>query len=56
MDVSQGQALCGTPLKVKTRAELLASINPAYWKFLREDNGDIPSDQEYEATPVAASL
>ena len=51
-----GKLYGGTPLKVKTRAELLASINPAYWQFLREDNGDIPSAQEYEATPVAASL
>jgi hypothetical protein len=34
----------------------LASINPAHWKFLREDNGDIPSSLKYEATPVAASL
>ena len=51
-----GKLYGGRPLKVKTRAELLASINPAYWQFLREDNGDIPSAQEYEATPVAASL
>ena len=34
----------------------LNPIKPVYWQFLREDNGDIPSAQEYEATPVAASL
>ena len=33
----------GRPLQIKTRAELLAAIRPNYWKFLREDNGDIPT-------------
>ena len=33
-----------TPLRIKTRAELLASIKPNYWKFLREDNGDLPTN------------
>ena len=51
-----GKLYAGRPLKVKTRAQLLASIKPANWQFLREDNGDIPSAQEYEATSVAASL
>ena len=32
----------GRPLKVKTRAEMLESIKPGYWQYLREDNGDIP--------------
>jgi len=32
----------GRPLPIKTRAELLASINRNYWKFLREDTGDTP--------------
>jgi hypothetical protein len=26
---------------VKTRAGLLASIKPTYWKYLREDAGDL---------------
>ena len=51
----RGKLYGGAPLKVKTRAELLASIKPVYWQFLREDNGDIPSAQNDEATPVAAS-
>ena len=47
----------GRPLQVKTRAELLASIKPHYWQFLREDNGDIPGAQKYEeATPLAVSV
>ena len=33
----------GRPFRIKTRAELLAAIRPNYWKFLREDNGDIPT-------------
>jgi hypothetical protein len=32
----------GRPLQIKSRAELLASINRNYWKFLREDTGDTP--------------
>ena len=31
-------------LKIKTRAELLAASKPIYWKFLREDNGDISTN------------
>jgi radical SAM superfamily enzyme YgiQ (UPF0313 family) len=30
------------PLKVKTRKELLESIRPNYWPYLREDTGDLP--------------
>jgi hypothetical protein len=33
----------GRPLQLKTRAQLLASINPHYWQFLREDTGDMPA-------------
>ena len=42
----------GRPLKVKTRAEMLESIKPGYWQFLREDNGDIPLPEP--ESPVAA--
>ena len=38
-----GKLYKGQPIKVKTRAELLASIKPNYWKYLREDAGDIPA-------------
>ena len=40
--VKMGKVYGGTPLKVLTRKELLATIRPAYWKYLREDNGDMP--------------
>ena len=32
----------GKPLKTKTRKELIASIKPHYWQYLRPDNGDLP--------------
>ena len=37
-----GKLYEGQPLEIKTRAELLASIRPGYWKYLREDAGDVP--------------
>ncbi|MDA2934506.1 B12-binding domain-containing radical SAM protein [Acidobacteria bacterium AH-259-D05] len=44
-------------LRVKTRAELLASIKPHYWQFLREDNGDIPASHEpQEVAQLAATM
>jgi radical SAM superfamily enzyme YgiQ (UPF0313 family) len=49
-----GKIYIGKPLKTKTRKELLATIKPQYWKYLRRDNGDLPegmapSPQEEEA-------
>lgn len=37
-----GRIHVGRPLTVKTRKELLATIKPSQWKYLREDNGDVP--------------
>jgi hypothetical protein len=37
-----GKIYVGKPLKIKNRKELLASIRPSYWKYLREDCGDLP--------------
>jgi len=37
-----GKIYIGKPLKTKTRKELLASIKPHYWQYLRADNGDLP--------------
>jgi len=45
-----GKIYSGQPLKVKTRAELLATIRPNHWQFLREDAGDIPHPRPLEAT------
>jgi hypothetical protein len=37
-----GKIYIGKPIKSKTRKELLASIRPNQWQYLREDNGDMP--------------
>lgn len=37
-----GKLYVGRPLKVKSRKELLATIRPQHWKYLRVDNGDLP--------------
>ncbi len=37
-----GKIYVGKPLKVKSRKELLATIQPQHWKYLRADNGDLP--------------
>jgi len=29
-------------MTIKTRKELLATIKPHQWQYLREDNGDVP--------------
>ena len=41
-----GKVYPGKPLEIKTRAELLASLKPAYWKHLRTDCGDLPMEIE----------
>lgn len=43
----------GQPITVKTRAELLASIKPNYWTYLREDAGDIPRAASTPAPQLA---
>jgi hypothetical protein len=37
-----GKIHVGRPLEVKTRKELIASLKPHYWQYLRADNGDLP--------------
>jgi radical SAM superfamily enzyme YgiQ (UPF0313 family) len=37
-----GKIYLGKPLKTKTRQELLATIRPNQWQYLREDCGDLP--------------
>jgi hypothetical protein len=46
-----GKIYAGKPIRVKTRRELIASLKPRDWQYLRVDNGDLPL--EY-APPVAA--
>ena len=47
---SMGKLYKGRPINVKTRAELLASIKPNYWKYLREDAGDLPPGAQAHPT------
>jgi hypothetical protein len=49
-----GKIYGGRPLAVKSRKELLASIKPQHWKYLREDNGDLPDGWSAAAgaTPI----
>jgi hypothetical protein len=37
-----GKIYIGQPLRTKSRKELLETIRPNYWKYLREDCGDLP--------------
>src|ERR1044071_7161138 len=37
-----GKIYPGKPLRTKSRAELLASLKPKDWQYLRADNGDLP--------------
>jgi radical SAM superfamily enzyme YgiQ (UPF0313 family) len=39
-----GKIYVGKPLRIKTRKELLATIKPSHWKFLRRDAGDLPDN------------
>ncbi len=40
--VRMGKIYAGKPLAAKSRRELLASVKPQQWKYLRADNGDLP--------------
>jgi len=44
--VRMGKIYGGRPLPVKSRKELLATIKPQHWKYLRQDNGDLPEGWE----------
>ncbi len=45
-----GKIYAGKPIEIKTRGELLASLRPNYWRFLRHDNGDVPIEEPLRAT------
>jgi len=50
-----GKIYMGMPLKTKTRRELIASLKPHYWQYLRADNGDLPEGHTPPPLPVAQS-
>ena len=41
-----GKIYRGQPLRIKSRKELLATIKPQHWSYLREDSGDLPDGWE----------
>lgn len=46
-----GKIYLGKPLSIKSRKELLRTIRPAHWKYLRADTGDLPEEFPLAATP-----
>ena len=58
-----GKIHVGRPMKTLNRKELLETIRPNYWKFLRPDTGDMPdgwtapfpAGQETPAVPAPSA-
>jgi hypothetical protein len=48
-----GKIYVGKPLQVKTRKELLRTIKPHQWQYLRPDCGDLPDDMPTKTQPQA---
>jgi hypothetical protein len=51
-----GKIYMGKPLKIKTRKELIATLRPNDWQFLRTDNGDLPDGYKPPSEPVQIFL
>ena len=51
----RGKIYLGKPLRLKSRAELLATIRPGYRRHLRPDNGDLPAAGPLDTIPIAAA-
>ncbi len=50
-----GKIYIGKPIKVKSRAELVARIKPQHLRYLRADNGDLPEDYDEKVAATSAS-
>jgi len=46
-----GKIYIGKPMKSKSRKELIATLRPSYWQYLRADNGGLP--EGYTPPPAA---
>ena len=49
-----GKIYVGRPLTIKTRRELLATVRPSQWRYLRRDTGDVPDLPPEVAADVLA--
>jgi hypothetical protein len=54
MMVKMGNIYFGKPLKTKTRKELLSTIRPNQWQYLREDCGDLTDGWKARGEPLEA--
>jgi len=51
-----GKIYVGRPITIKTRRELLATVRPSQWRYLRQDTGDVPEiPPELAADALAAT-
>ena len=51
-----GKIYIGKPMQTKSRKELLESIRPNYWQYLREDCGDLPEGYKGKAAHAGKAL
>jgi hypothetical protein len=51
-----GKIYAPKPLRTKSRRELIASLRPKDWQFLRADNGDLPARPTPPTAAMAADL
>ena len=56
MMAGMGKIYPGTPLKIKTRKELLETIRPEHWHHLRPDTGDMPEGFAQFASGATAGI
>ena len=49
-----GKIYTGKPIEVKSRKELIATLNPKARQYLRADNGDLPVDAMDVSTVLVA--
>ncbi len=50
-----GKIYLGKPLQIKSRKELLSTIRPHQWQYLRADNGDLPDGYVPSSPPKLLS-
>jgi len=50
-----GKIYLGRPLQTKSRRELIASLKPQHWQYLRADNGDLPEGYTPPPRPAQAT-